>query len=323
MLPIELIPDGYMAARLPERAVVAHNSRACELLGCAPETLASSRLDTLFEGGTAFPDDTDGNERRFNHRIRLQNGTTRQLTVTVIPRAEAGEERLHLFLRETGPVSNEREKLAESLRRKGLLLQEMNHRIKNNLATVSALIRLKSSQLGDDTLLANLVGQVESIRRVHEQLSEQPDELRIRILPYFEEIVAAACSAYRCDDVTVDYRVPDIKLPSKAAATLGLILNEIASNTGKYGFPEGWHGEKRLEISLERPSESGRWCLDCSHSGPPIGIAGSMDPDAGLGMKLIESLTAELRGEFRLERAGSPRYRVEFPSPPDTQATGS
>lgn len=147
------------------------------------------------------------------------------------------------------------EELKKSLREKDILLDEMNHRIKNNLATIISLINLKESTLNNTVDLSSLKRQVEAIRIVHEKLSQNSGISEINVRDYIEDLLSTVFSSFSVFRVTLDRNIQDVILPTSLVIPLGLIVNEIATNALIHGFtPED---EARFTIRFPGPhSES-------------------------------------------------------------------
>lgn len=221
-----------------------------------------------------------------------------------------GGEFLYLYLRETNGVSLEEQRLKEELRHRHLLAQEINHRVKNNLAIVSSLISLKTAQLGDPDLLEDLRLQIEAIRSIHHQLIENDSHMMIGMRNYLTDIVGTACTAYACRHVDCRLSIDEIELDSKQAAAVALILNELVTNAGKYAFRRA---ADHHELIVEFHSEGDSLALSVENSGPPLAADFEPGESEGLGMRLICALTNELQGELILRKGPTPRFTVRFP----------
>lgn len=302
-IPIEAIPFGTVVINREELTIHSANSRARELLQrcgiqCSSLTERWPRLKEL-----------NGEERGFcfTERYTKEDNSLLELSVTV---ATGEKPFLYLYLQDKSREAEEEQRLNEELRHRRILSREINHRVKNNLAIVSSLISLKTSQLGDPGLLEDLRLQVEAIRSIHHLLIENDTSLMIRIKAYLTKIVETACTAYACEDVERSLSIEDIELPSKQAATVGLILNELVTNAGKYAFRQTT-GRKELIAEFQRKKDE--LCLAVENTGPPL--PDSIDPanSEGLGMRLIWALTGELGGRLDLRRSPSPRFTIRFP----------
>jgi two-component sensor histidine kinase len=293
MLPVDLLPFGVLIAERSSLNVRQGNLKAAELLGRRPADLAGASLAEICPEIQTVLEQTLSMEAE----LLLPGGEPRRFSLLTSTAADPGE--LLLWLRP--PQSTE-----------SVLLREMKHRIKNDFLIVSSFIQMKSRELGDPTILADLRSRVDTIQAVHSRLSEKSDHRTIGIQAYLEEIVRSTCAAYYCGEIRVETSIEKAEFDSRKAVTLGLILNEIVVNSAKHAFPGGGTGEDKFWVSLSRSEDGGKrvWNLETGNSGPPI--PDSEEPK-GLGMRLIEALASELNGSFSLTRSPAPRYRIQFP----------
>ena len=200
------------------------------------------------------------------------------------------------------------EQLQNALREKDYLMKELNHRVKNNLLMVKSLINLKDFSLGDADL-SDLARQVDAIRIVHEKLYQSEDITRIPVEEYLEDLLATVFS-FSPRPVEVEKSIDPEYLPSRTAVTVGLIVNEIATNAIKYGFRE----EQAARFTVELREESGgEYVLVLSNTGRPFPECIDLDHPETLGLRLITALADQLGGTIDLRRTPEPVFTVRFP----------
>ena len=185
-----------------------------------------------------------------------------------------------------------------SLGEKESLLQEVHHRVKNNLQLVSSLLSLQASRIADAQvaeLFLESRNRVRSMALVHENLYRAGNFARVPMAAHIGKLCAQLRRAYGLDEnrVAVEVRVDDVQLGLGRAVSCGLIVNELVSNALKHAFP----GDRRgtLRITMQRTPE-GRHALSVSDDGVglPPGVAVA-DADT-LGLQLIDDLTRQLGG---------------------------
>ncbi len=305
-IPIEAIPFGTVVLNREGLTINRINSLARALLercgipcGCLAEEWP--RLKEVHPQEREFS---------FVERYTLEDRSQLEISVTV---DSAGGDYLYLYLQDKTREAQEERRLNDEVQHRRVLSREINHRVTNNLAIVSSLISLKTSQLGDPDLLEDLRLQIEAIRSIHRLLIENDEHLMIQMKTYLMNIVETACTAFGCDDVELNLAIEEIELNSKQAATLGLIVNELVTNAGKYAFRESMEDDK---LRVEFRQEQNELRLTVENSGPPLPDA--LDPahSEGLGMRLIWALTGELGGTLELRRRPTPRFTIRFPYPP-------
>jgi two-component sensor histidine kinase len=205
--------------------------------------------------------------------------------------------------------------LRQALRDKDNLMRELNHRVKNNLNLVSSLISLKDRQMHETVDLTDLRNWVDSIRSVHEQLMHSPDATTVVLDRYLSDVVRPLFHGDLFAGIVpeLDLRVPRMVISSRNAVSLGLIVNELATNAVKYATEPG----AGLHFSVELSGEaSGPFRLEVANNGAPLPEAIDLadGQSLGLGLTLIVSLVQSLGGSISVDRAAGTRYVMEFPS---------
>ncbi len=203
-------------------------------------------------------------------------------------------------------------------REKGVLLKELNHRVKNNLLMITSLINLKDAALGGTVDLSDLNHQVDTIRIIHEKLLHSEELSNIDLHDYTQDLLGTIFSSFQRRPVTVHNSVPSVSIPAKTAIPLGLVINEIATNTLKHAFlPPDKHPEPAFTIDLTEDAERREYVLTLSNNGTPFPPNVSLDNPETLGLRLISGLVKQLGGSLELERRPHPVFTVRFPRTDD------
>jgi two-component sensor histidine kinase len=206
-------------------------------------------------------------------------------------------------------------RLPESLREKDLLLQEIHHRVKNNLAVISSLFFLEAARTEDPSTLALLTesqDRVRSMSLVHERLYRSGELHAVDFAGYASELCDELARGYQRADrgIAVRKQLSPLPLNVDTAVPTGLILNELITNALKHAFPDGRAGVVELRVARLAPD---RGLVEVVDDG--VGVPDGLAPAAAsLGLRLITSLVRQIDGRFSLE-AGAPgtRARVEIP----------
>ena len=180
-----------------------------------------------------------------------------------------------------------------------LLLKEIHHRVKNNLEIVSSLLALQSAQIDDQGIKdAMQEGQnrVQSIGIVHQKLYQRDNLAAIEMKDYFINLSESILDSFGAEDrVTIECVMDQLDVDIDTAVPLGLIVNELLTNTLKYAFPNGRKGNVR--IKLEKKPE-GVLHLEVADNG--VGKSG-VTQGTGFGGQLVSLLTRQLSGSMREE----------------------
>lgn len=188
----------------------------------------------------------------------------------------------------------------KSLEEKQTLLEEIHHRVKNNLAVVSSLLELQKNEAGDEIkpILQDTQSRIHSIAMIHEKLYQTETLSNIDIKEYIDDFTDMVTNSFVSDqkDITVTQEVQSFSLDITKAVPIGLILNELLNNAYKHGFSNVKEGELRITLS----KENGTGTLRVADDGQSLPDDFSLDDQQSMGMTLIQTLTEQLEGEFEI-----------------------
>ncbi|MDZ7795323.1 MAG: PAS domain S-box protein [Spirochaetia bacterium] len=201
------------------------------------------------------------------------------------------------------------EKLVNTIAQKDYYMKELNHRTKNNLNMISSLISLKESEIEND--LSDLRQRMEIIKLVHEKLHQQDDIGQIEVKEYFQDILESIFYSTSSRTVQIINKVEDVYIPTKTAISLGLVINEIATNAIKHGFSE--REEAVFTIEMKKDTQNTQYELTLSNTGNPFPEDIEIESTDTLGLQLINSLVAQLDGTIDLQKKPNPVFTIRFP----------
>lgn len=201
--------------------------------------------------------------------------------------------------------------LKNAIKEKDELMKELNHRVKNNLAMVSSLINLKDSELGDEVDLSDLNLQIDAIRLIHERLYRKEEITEISAQDYIYDLISTVFTTFTAYHVSTEYYIADISLKSKQAVSIGLILNEIATNAIKHGFTS----EEKAVFSVEMKKEAAnsQYRLTVSNTGKPFPEEVDLDNPHTLGLQIITTLVKQIEGTIELQKKPHTVFTISFP----------
>lgn len=211
----------------------------------------------------------------------------------------------------------EKEKLEVANARIETLIKEIHHRVKNNLQVVASLLRLQSGTITDERLqqvFAQSQSRVASMALIHEKLYKGSDLAQVDLGNYIKELFAELVQLNKVRE-NIRYRTaidPDLVLDLDTMVPLGLILNELITNSFKHAFRNGREGF--IDLRIHRV-EGGRFDLHYADNGAGISPERANTDTGTLGRGLIDSLVEQLNGFVTMESdAGGTRYHVRFGS---------
>jgi two-component system, sensor histidine kinase PdtaS len=212
--------------------------------------------------------------------------------------------------RQRNKLAREKKRSDRLLQDKELLLREIHHRVKNNLEVVSSLLALQSAQIDDpNTKDAMLEGQnrVQSIGIVHQKLYQGTNLGAIEMKDYFINLSESILDSFGADKrVTIECAMENLDVDIDTAVPLGLIVNELLTNTLKYAFPDGQQGKVKIKLLKQK---DGVLQLEVSDNG--VGKSG-ITHGTGFGSQLVSLLTQQLSGTMREEMDNGTKIYFEF-----------
>lgn len=207
--------------------------------------------------------------------------------------------------------------LEDALREKTALLNEVHHRVKNNLQVITSLLNLQAEHAADPHLRAILIescGRVKAMALTHQLLYERKDYARLDLGDYLQRLVQSIRTIYRAADgrVTLQLELPaeGINLDLERAIPCGLLVNELVTNAFKHAFPAEHRGE--IVIKLSADSE-GEVRFSVADDGIGLPSEAELAAHSSLGFQLVPLFVEQLHGEMVIERNSGTQFHVRFP----------
>jgi two-component sensor histidine kinase len=215
-------------------------------------------------------------------------------------------------------VSERTSELNFKNKQKELMLQEIHHRVKNNLQLISSLLRLQTNFKGDkdvDEILANCNNRIKCMAILHDKLCQANDYSEINSQEYFEELTSYVSENYENTDIQakVELQVVPLTLHINKLIPCGLIVNELISNAYKYAFNEN-SSNNLIRISFSKNSFSDNYELSITDNGKGIPENFNFDDQVGLGLTIVHSLVEQLDGRIKFERNNGTVINISFPA---------
>ena len=203
-------------------------------------------------------------------------------------------------------------KLKNALKEKNILLQEIHHRVKNNLQVISSLLGLQSRYVKDEGVLDAIKsgrGRIQSMSLLHQNLYREENLKGVKMNEYFTNLTQNLFDTYNIDEDNISFttEIEDLELDIDTVVPLGLIANELITNALKHAFKEGEEGV--IHVGLK---ESGnRLYLTVSDNGK--GLPEGVLPISGgsLGSKLINSFAGKLDAEVVVDNSNGTSITID------------
>lgn len=204
--------------------------------------------------------------------------------------------------------------LRKSLEEKEVLLQEIHHRVKNNMQVISSLLSLQSNYIDNPLVIEyfrDSQARVHSMALVHEKLYRSQDLTSIDLAEYVEDLAHHLFQTHHLNsqNISLEIETESVSIDLDRAIPCGLILNELISNALKHAFPAGQNGEVRVELKTENPE-----LLNLTVCDNGVGFPAHLDfSNSGtLGLQLVNTLVKQLGGTIELTANHSTEFRVRF-----------
>lgn len=202
--------------------------------------------------------------------------------------------------------------IRQSLREKELLLEEIHHRVKNNLQIMSSLFSLQTRFTQDPEalkILKDSQSRIRSMALIHEKLYHGNDLEHIDFKDYLQTLTSYLAHLYSGARAKIRLEVPPVLLDMDTAIPLGILVTELVSNALKHAFPEGRSGEILVTFS----QQGAQTVLSVSDDGIGIKRKPDFKKAKTLGWHLIKTLTGQLRGRLELDVDQGTRVKIVYP----------
>ncbi|HAG81320.1 MAG TPA: hypothetical protein DCL61_09125, partial [Cyanobacteria bacterium UBA12227] len=202
-----------------------------------------------------------------------------------------------------------------SLREKEVLLQEIHHRVKNNLQVISSLLDLQSQYIEERStldLFRESQNRVKSMALVHEKLYQSQDFASINFIEYIENLTSYLFQVYAvvAGTIALELNIDKVNLTIDTAIPCGLIISELVSNALKYAFPSGRQGT--IQVALR--AESGDYyTIVVKDNGIGLPTNLNLKTSKSLGLQLVNVLTEQLEGTLELDCSSGTEFTIRFP----------
>jgi two-component sensor histidine kinase len=204
--------------------------------------------------------------------------------------------------------------IMEGTKQKENLLKEIHHRVKNNFAILVSLINMQKDQTRNPELLQSLTNlqlRIRSMSLVHEMLYRSSDFEKISFTDYLHSLASVIAGTYNRRDIKLNIEAQEAVIDIETSIPLGLIVNEILSNSYKHGFPDGRSG--KIGINLINDSKSP--VLDLVFSDDGIGLQEGFNIEncKTMGLQIVNILVRQIDGSLIITNDPGATFKLSFP----------
>ncbi|MEP7169200.1 MAG: tetratricopeptide repeat protein [Bacteroidota bacterium] len=217
--------------------------------------------------------------------------------------------------RQRNKISREKKRSDLLVAEKEMLIKEIHHRVKNNLEVISSLLELQSEGMNDSKAKAAVMegqSRVQSIALIHHKLYRTDDVASVEFKNFVSDLYKQVEDVFKKQGAGVEFKIiaDETKISIDAAVPLGLILNELLTNTFKYAISENKKNE--ISIQLNHQSDDGKFLLVFKDNGPGMPPEYDLQKSTSLGMKVIQLLTKQLGGKLNFYNDGGSVFEIPF-----------
>jgi len=327
---VESLEEGIGNVDINETFIYV-NQAAADIFGCSKEEIIGKNLKELITEDMFQKVQGETEKRKLNKSskyeltIQRKNGEKRIITVSASPNfSDNGE-----FQGTSGifhDITDQKladEQIKKDLEAKKTLLKELYHRTKNNMQVISSMLHIHSRNLDQNPqkienciefiqkTFNGLISKIDAMALVHQRLYQADDLSVINLKDYISDLVNILDRSFNNQyKVSVKLDLDDVFIIMDSAIPLGLVLNELISNTFKHAFPEDMKGEMRIRIHEEEDKT-----INIHVSDNGVGIPHDLDlkNTKTLGLQIMYSLIEyQLKGEIYYANEKGLKWHVKL-----------
>ncbi|GBF40745.1 PAS domain S-box protein [Leptospira ellinghausenii] len=255
-----------------------------------------------------------GNTWHGEIRNRAKDGTFYWVATTIAPIKNArGVIEKYLSIRtDITEIKEADEKIKSLLNEKALILVEVHHRIKNNMNTIYSLLKMEANSQKDilhKTILLDASNRVRSMMLLYDKLYRSENTDTISIKDYFPTLISEILNIFpNHEKITTDIHVEPVAINTKILSSIGIIINELVTNSMKYSFNEGQSGK----ITFHAKIQNQILMINYEDDGIPINPTILLQSTNSFGLNLINMLVKQLKGIVHIENSNGTKYKIEI-----------
>lgn len=253
---------------------------------------------------------------QFHFRAFMKTGVLNHYEIIATPITYQNKPAVLMLFRDITIRKEIEQQLDRALEERELMIREIHHRIKNNLALISSMINLQKEFANHNettNVLSELMKKIEAISQVHSRLYNTNKFTEIELSEYLEEITRTVLTLddYEARSINLILELDTYNTTMETAIPLGLIVTEIMTNSLKYAFPDQPRGTIRVESKVDNDT------MQLTLADDGIGLPHDIDlgKSRTLGMLLIRSLIEQLKAELTIDTDTGTAFTIRVPHP--------
>lgn len=212
------------------------------------------------------------------------------------------------------------ERLLGALAERDVLLREIHHRVKNNMQVIASLLSIQSNSVNRELrpYFQDNMQRIRAMARIHESLYASDNLAQVDFATYLASLCEDLRSSFGARDrVVCTIEAPPLSFPIDIATPLGLLLNEVISNSLKHGF--SGNGQGRIDVTISPNENEIAFIVQDNGAGLPPDL--DLATDRSMGLRLIRILAQQLGATYSFKRppVGGALFRLVMPADPTSR----
>lgn len=203
--------------------------------------------------------------------------------------------------------------IVEGTKQKENLLREIHHRVKNNFAILVSLINMQKTQIQNEEVkqsLTNLQLRIRTMALVHEMLYRSENFEKISFSDYVRSVASVISATYGRMSVHLEFDLEQVVISIETAIPLGLILNELLSNSYQHAFEENQQGT--ISVGFKKQAAAGTYALSVSDTGKGLPEGFNLDNSKTMGLRIVDILVKQIEARLLIDQTSGTRFSVIF-----------
>ncbi len=219
------------------------------------------------------------------------------------------------FMAAKDQIKKQKIQIEQNLHEKEVLLREIHHRVKNNLQIVHSLLNLQQENISDPTASQAIrasQNRIKIMSLVHQELYKTDDIKDVEVSDYLLQLIdyLTKLNEDTSGPIEITTKIEEVSINLRTAVPLGLIMNEILSNSMEHAFDPGSRDNK-IWLHVERAANRIR--IEIGDNGKGMENTDAIAKKNSLGLNLVKDLVRQLKGKLKFETIHGMVYHIEFP----------
>lgn len=297
--------------------IIGANKEAVKLWKTSKKKLIGKNIENILLSNSEtniLTDTLDHNDNWIEMEALVQDGDN--IPVEIINNAieVSGEIMLVIAIRDISKRKEDEKSIKKSLQEKMVLLQEIHHRVKNNLQIITSFLNLQSRNIEDPKIKAVLQesrNRVNAMSLIHQELYRSDDFSKIDFKGYIQQLsrnlIGVLNISHKHIDLELD--IGEVNLSLDSAIPCGLIINELITNSVEHAFNDVENPKINISIT---PAQGYDWKLCVSDNGKGLKEEFNLDNAKSMGLRLVKALASQLQGKLDIQSSQGTSFTICF-----------